>query len=88
MNFPFFLETVDVTFQNANWPPENMQEGKVHFSGKHMLYGYRNRLSSIRDDAKRKRYEIQATYIPYRWMRLSIGYDSNVLSIYQTVKEE
>ena len=40
-NFPFCLEAVDVTFQQANRPSGNMQEGKVYFSGKHRLYGYK-----------------------------------------------
>ena len=38
-NFPFCLEAVDVTFQQANRPSGNMQEGKLYFSGKHKLYG-------------------------------------------------
>ena len=40
-NFPFCLEAVDVTFQEVNRPSGNMQEGKVYFSGKHKLYGYK-----------------------------------------------
>ena len=40
-NFPFCLEAIDVTFQQANRPSGNMQEGKVYFSGKHKLYGYK-----------------------------------------------
>jgi len=36
---------VDVTFQQANRPSGNMQEGKKYFSGKHHLYGYKFELS-------------------------------------------
>eukprot|EP00171_Calliarthron_tuberculosum_P021823 IDg21823t1 len=37
----FAVEAIDVTFQQANRPSGNMQEGKVYFSGKHKLYGYK-----------------------------------------------
>eukprot|EP00171_Calliarthron_tuberculosum_P021722 IDg21722t1 len=40
-NFLYALEAVDVTFQQANRPCGNMQEGKVYFSGKHKLYGFK-----------------------------------------------
>jgi len=44
-NFDFAIEAVDVTFQQANRPSGNMQEGKKYFSGKHHLYGYKFELS-------------------------------------------
>ena len=40
-HFPFALEALDVTFQQSNRPSGNMQEGKVYYSGKHKLYGYK-----------------------------------------------
>ncbi len=40
-SFPYALEAIDVTFQEANRPTGNMQEGKVYFSGKHKLYRYK-----------------------------------------------
>ncbi len=40
-SFPFALKAIDVTFQEANRPSGNMQEGKVYFSGKHKLYGFK-----------------------------------------------
>lgn len=40
-HFPFAAEAIDVTFQQANRPSGNMQEGKKYFSGKHKLYGYK-----------------------------------------------
>ena len=40
-NFPYACEAIDVTFQHANRPSGNMQEGKVYFSGKHKLYGFK-----------------------------------------------
>ena len=40
-SFPFCLEAIDVIFQQANRPSGNMQEGKLYFSGKHKLYGYK-----------------------------------------------
>ena len=39
--FPHALEAVDVTFQERNRPSGNMQEGKLYFSVKHKLYGYK-----------------------------------------------
>lgn len=39
--FPTAIEAIDVTFQQANRPSGNMQEGKKYFSGKHKLYGYK-----------------------------------------------
>ena len=39
--FESAIEAVDVTFQMANRPSGNMQEGKKYFSGKHKLYGYK-----------------------------------------------
>lgn len=38
-DFPFGLEVIDVTFQQANGPSDSIQEGKLDFSGKHKLYG-------------------------------------------------
>jgi len=43
--FKFAVEAVDVTFQQANRPSGNMQEGKRYFSGKHKLYGYKMELT-------------------------------------------
>ena len=40
-HFPFCLEAIDVTVQQSNRPSGNMQEGKVYFSGKHKLYGFK-----------------------------------------------
>ena len=40
-SFPFALNEIDITFQEANRTSGNMQEGKVYFSGKHKLYGYK-----------------------------------------------
>ena len=40
-NFPYALEAVDVTFQQANRPPGNMEEVKSYFSGNHKLHGYK-----------------------------------------------
>ena len=40
-HFPFCLKAIDVTFQQANRPSGNMQEGKVSFSGKHKLYMFK-----------------------------------------------
>lgn len=37
----FSVEAIDVTFQQANRPSGNMQEGKLYFSGKHKLYGFK-----------------------------------------------
>ena len=44
-NFPFCLEAIDVTLQQANRPSGNMKEGKIYFSSKHKLYGYKVELS-------------------------------------------
>lgn len=44
-NFKYAVEAVDVTFQQANRPSGNMQEGKRYFSGKHKLYGYKMELT-------------------------------------------
>ena len=40
-NIPFCLKAIDVTFQQANRPSGNMQEGKTYFSGKRKLYGFK-----------------------------------------------
>lgn len=40
-NFPYAVEAIDVTFQQANRPSGNVQEGKVYYSGKHSLYGFK-----------------------------------------------
>ena len=40
-DFSFAIEAIDVAFQQSNRPSGNMQEGKVYFSGKHKLYGYK-----------------------------------------------
>ena len=40
-NHPYALEAVDVTFQQTNRPSGNMQEGKICFSRKHKLNGYK-----------------------------------------------
>ena len=40
-NFKFAVEAIDVTFQMAKRPSGNMQEGKLYFSKKHNLYGYK-----------------------------------------------
>eukprot|EP00171_Calliarthron_tuberculosum_P023745 IDg23745t1 len=44
-NHVYALEVVDVKFQQANRPSGNMQEGKVYFSGKHKLYGFKVEVS-------------------------------------------
>ena len=43
--FPYALEAIDVTFQEANRPSGNMQEGKKYFSGKHKLYGFKTEVT-------------------------------------------
>ena len=40
-NFPFCLEAIDVTFQQANRSSGSMQVGKVYFSGEHKFYGFK-----------------------------------------------
>ncbi len=45
-NFPYALEAVDVTFQQANRPSGKMQEGKRYSSGKHKLYGFKVEVSA------------------------------------------
>ena len=40
-NFSYALEAIDVTFQQSKRPSGNMQEGKVYFSGKRKLNGYK-----------------------------------------------
>ncbi len=37
-------DAIDVTFQEANRPTANMQEGKLFLSGNHKLYGARSKL--------------------------------------------
>lgn len=44
-NFPYALYATDVIFQQSNRPTGNMMEGKVYFSGKHKLYGYKSEVS-------------------------------------------
>ena len=39
--FPYELEAIDVTFQEANRPSGKMQGGKKYFSRKHKLYGFK-----------------------------------------------
>ena len=39
--FDYAIEADDVTFQRANCPSWNMQEGKKYYFGKHKLYGYK-----------------------------------------------
>ena len=39
--FPYALESVGVTFKQANRPSGNHHEGKKYFSGKHKLYGFK-----------------------------------------------
>lgn len=46
-HFPFARYITDVTFQQANRPSGNMQEGKVFFSGKHKLYGFKVEVSVL-----------------------------------------
>ena len=45
-NFSFHLEAIDVTSHQANRPSGSMQEGKVFFSGKHKLYGFKVEVSA------------------------------------------
>ena len=40
-NHSYALEAVNVTFQQTNRPSGNMQDGKIYFSCKHKLYGYK-----------------------------------------------
>lgn len=40
-NYPESLYANDVILQQANRPSGRIEEGKVHFSGKHHLYGYK-----------------------------------------------
>lgn len=44
-NFPCALYATDVIFQQANRPSGNMLEGKLYFSGKHKLYGFKTEVS-------------------------------------------
>ena len=45
--FDFCRYATDVTFQQTNRPSGNMREGKLYFSGKHKLYGYKTEMSVI-----------------------------------------
>lgn len=40
-DFEYAIEAIDVTFQQSNRPSGNIQEGKLYFSGKHKLYGFK-----------------------------------------------
>lgn len=46
-HYPCARYATDVTFQLANRPSGNMQEGKVYYSGKHKAYGYKTEVSVL-----------------------------------------
>lgn len=46
-NFPQARYATDVTFQQSYRPSGNIQEGKLYFSGKHKLYGYKVEVSVL-----------------------------------------
>ncbi len=44
-HFPCALYATDMIFQPANCPSGTLLEGKLYFSGKHKLYGYKTEVS-------------------------------------------
>ncbi len=44
-NFLYPFHTTDVIFQQSNLPSGNMLKGKIYFSGKHKLYGFKTEVS-------------------------------------------
>ena len=46
-NYPMARYATDVTFQQSFRPSGSLEEGKLYFSGKHKLYGYKTEVSVL-----------------------------------------
>lgn len=52
-NHPEVLYATDVTFQQVKRPSGNITEGKLYFTGKYKIYGYKVEVSVYPNDMDR-----------------------------------